>query len=78
MSSISRSCPDGTVITTGDQPAAVGFNLALLIRKSSGIGKPRTLQGLSDAILLLQIALTAVAGCWVELIEDSELPFGSF
>jgi transposase len=52
---------------------AVGFNLALLIRKASGIGKPRTLQGLSDAILLVQIAMTAFAACWIELIEDSEL-----
>lgn len=32
----------------------VAFNLALLVRKSSGIGKPRTLQGLSGALLLLQ------------------------
>jgi transposase len=38
---------------------AVGFNLALLVRKCFGIGKPRTLQGLSDAILLLQIAMAA-------------------
>jgi transposase len=62
---------------------AVGFNLALLIRKSSGIGKPRTLQGLSDAILLVQIAMTALAVSGIEAIEDSEpapgsrsLPFG--
>src|SRR6266851_4857889 len=33
---------------------AIGFNLALLIRRSSGIGKPRTLQGFSGAISLLQ------------------------
>ncbi|HEY3823749.1 MAG TPA: transposase, partial [Bryobacteraceae bacterium] len=50
---------------------AVGFNLALLVRKSSGIGKPRTLQGLSDAILLVQIAMTAWAARWIEEIEDS-------
>ncbi len=54
----------------------VGFNLALLVRKSSGIGKPRTLQGLSDAVLLLQIAITAFWACWIELIEDSELVSG--
>jgi hypothetical protein len=56
---------------------AVGFNLALLIRKSSAIGKPRTLQGLSDAILLVQIAMTALAARWIELIEDSEPASGS-
>lgn len=36
---------------------AIGFNLALLVRKSSGIGKPRTLQGFANAILLVRIAL---------------------
>jgi hypothetical protein len=48
---------------------AVGFNLALLVRKSSGIGKPRTLQGLSDAILLLQIATAAY---WVSCTESGD------
>jgi transposase len=48
---------------------AVGFNLALLVRKSSGIGKPRTLQSLSDAILLLQIAMTAF---WVHCIASCD------
>jgi transposase len=33
---------------------AVGFNLALLVRKCFGIGKPRTLQGASASISLLQ------------------------
>src|SRR6266852_285727 len=56
---------------------AVGFNLALLVRKCFGIGKPRTLQGTSDAFLLVQIAMTAFAGCWVELIEGNELASGS-
>jgi transposase len=51
---------------------AIGFNLALLIRKSWGIGKPRTLQGLSDVILLVQIAMAASAARWIELIETSE------
>jgi hypothetical protein len=48
---------------------AVGFNLALLVRKSSGIGKQRTLQGLSDAILLLQVAMSAF---WVRCIESCD------
>jgi len=52
---------------------AIGFNLALLVRKSSGIGKPRTLQGLSDAILLAQIAIMLLAAFWIEFIEDNEL-----
>ncbi len=56
---------------------AIGFNLALLIRKSFGIGKPRTLQGLSDAILLVQIAMTAGESHWIELIEESEFASGS-
>jgi transposase len=56
---------------------AVGFNLALLIRKSSGIGKPRTLQGLPDAILLVQIAISAFWTCWIESIDDNQLVFGS-
>jgi transposase len=51
---------------------AIGFNLALLIRKSTGIGKPRTLQGLSDAILLVQIAMAAWVVRWIEFIEDGE------
>ena len=38
---------------------AVGFNLALLVREHYGIGKPRTLQGVSEAILLLQIVMAA-------------------
>ena len=33
---------------------AAGFNLALLVRKCFGIGKPRTLQGTSASISLLQ------------------------
>lgn len=56
---------------------AVGFNLALLIRKSFGIGKPRTLQGLSDAILLAQIAISAFWTCWIESIDDNQLVSGS-
>ncbi len=57
---------------------AVGFNLALLVRKSSGIGKPRTLQGLSDTILLVQIAMTAWTARWNELAGENEPISGSF
>ena len=57
---------------------AVGFNLALLVRKSSGIGKPRTLHGLSDAILLVQIAIALFAASWIELIDDNDLTSGAF
>ena len=56
---------------------AIGFNLALLVRKSFGIGKPRTLQGLWYAILLVRIAMTALAARWIELIEESEPGSGS-
>lgn len=45
---------------------AIGFNLALLVRERHGIGKPRTLQGGSDAILLLQVAITAFFTGWIE------------
>jgi transposase len=48
---------------------AVGFNLALLLRERYGIGKPRTLQGISDAILLLQIVIAAFLACWIESPE---------
>ena len=39
---------------------AVGFNLALMIRKAHGIGKPRTLQGVQDRLLFVQILVMAV------------------
>src|ERR1700692_2646685 len=51
---------------------AVGFNLALLLRERYGIGKPRTLQGISDAILLLQIAIAAFWACCIESAETNE------
>jgi len=51
---------------------AIGFNLALLLRERYGIGKPRTLQGISDALLLLQIAIAAFCACWLESVEDNE------
>src|SRR5579859_7276031 len=51
---------------------AVGFNLALLLRERYGIGKPRTLQGTSDTILLLQIAIAAFWACCIESPEADE------
>ena len=54
---------------------AVGFNLALLLRERYGIGKPRTLQGTSDAILLWQIVVTAFCACWIESAEAYEVAF---
>jgi transposase len=57
---------------------AVGFNLALLLRERYGIGKPRTLQGISDADLLLQIAIAAFCACWIESGENNDLASDSF
>jgi len=54
---------------------AVGFNLALLVRKSSGIGKPRTLQGSSSAILLVQTAWTSICAAWTDFLVFRELHF---
>jgi transposase len=54
---------------------AVGFNLALLVRKCFGIGKPRTLQGTSDAFLLVRIAWTACWAVWTEFTTSCELRF---
>lgn len=51
---------------------AVGFNLALPLRERYGIGKPRTLQGTSDTILLLQIALAAFGACCIESPQADE------
>lgn len=51
---------------------AVGFNLSLLLRERYGIGKPRTLQGISDTILLLQIAMAAWGACCIESPEADE------
>ena len=45
---------------------AIGFNLALLVRKQFGIGKPRTLQGCSDVCLLVQIAWAALYAAWMD------------
>jgi transposase len=57
---------------------AVGFNLALLLRERYGIGKPRTLQGVSDSILFLQIAMAAFWACWIESVENNEPASNSF
>ena len=54
---------------------AIGFNLALLLRKSYGIGKPRTWQGASDTILLVRMALAALCACWIESAEPHEAEF---
>ena len=54
---------------------AVGFNLALLLRKRHGIGKPRTLQGISNAILLLRVAVAAFCACWIESAEAHQDTF---
>lgn len=56
---------------------AVGFNLALLVRERFGIGKPRTLQGTSDAILLVRIAWVAFCAAWMELAESHDPGFES-
>jgi transposase len=57
---------------------AIGFNLALLLRKLYGIGKPRTLQGTSDAILLLRIVLAAFSEFWEESPDPHEPAFNSW
>jgi hypothetical protein len=56
---------------------AVGFNLALLLRERYGIGKARTLKGISDAILLLRIATAAFWVCWMKSAEANEAALDS-
>jgi transposase len=56
---------------------AIGFNLALLLRERFGIGKPRTLQRISDATLLLRIALAAFWACWMKSAETKEVALDS-
>ena len=57
---------------------ALGFNLALLVRKSHGIGKPRTLQG---AFVDQTLSILRVWQCIIALINafahgaDDDLPF---
>lgn len=43
-----------------------GFNLGLLMRKLTGIGKPRVLQGAGGLLLCL---ITAILGLWVGLVS---------
>jgi transposase len=57
---------------------AVGFNLALLVRKSTGIGKPRTLQGSSAAISLVQIAWELLCAAWTNFAAFCEPYFVCF
>jgi transposase len=52
---------------------AVGFNLALLVRKTTGIGKPRTLQGSSAAISLVQTAWTLICAAWTTSLRWANL-----
>ncbi len=54
---------------------AVGFNLALLLRKSSGIGKPRTLQGFSAAISLVQAIWKSICAAWTRFTALGEPRF---
>jgi transposase len=51
---------------------AVGFNLALMIRKAHGIGKPRTLQGVQDRLLFVQILLLAICAAEWEALGRPE------
>jgi len=54
---------------------AIGFNLALFIRKSSGMGKPRTLQGSSATISLVQTAWKSIWAAWNNFTPFGEPPF---
>jgi transposase len=54
---------------------AVGFNLALWVRKCSGIGKPRTLQGLSPAISLVQTVWKSICAAWTMFTAFGEPRF---
>ena len=55
---------------------AIGFNLGLLIRKSSGIGKPRTLQGSAATISLIQTAWESICAAWSMFTTCDEPLFG--
>ncbi len=58
---------------------AAGFNLALLVRGKYGMGKPRTLQGVSDRLLIAQIALWAlyVLSIGFEASSEGEMPLAA-
>ena len=51
---------------------AVGFNLALLVRSKHGMGKPRTLQGVSDRLLIARIALWTLYVLLIRLEANNE------
>ena len=55
---------------------AIGFNLGLLIRKSSGIGKPRTRQGAPATISLVQTAWESIGAAWSMFTTCAEPLFG--
>lgn len=57
---------------------AVGFNLALLVRKSSGIGKPRTLQGSTAALALIQAVWMSICAAWVHFTAFRQPRFACF
>ncbi len=52
---------------------AAAFNIALLVRKLHGIGKPRTLQGVSPELLraLLSLWIALARLCAADLVEDA-------
>ena len=58
---------------------AVGFNLALVMRVKYGIGKPRTLQGVSDRLLIAWIALGMLYVLFIgsEASSEEELPLAA-
>jgi transposase len=56
---------------------AIGFNLALLVRERYGIGKPRTLQGIADPILLLRLGMAAVCASWIESLKADAIIFAA-
>ncbi|HEY6386691.1 MAG TPA: transposase, partial [Candidatus Acidoferrum sp.] len=55
---------------------AIGFNLGLLIRTSSGIGKPRTLQGSPATISLVQTAWESICAAWTMFTTCDEPSLG--
>jgi transposase len=57
---------------------AVGFNLALLVRKSSGIGKPRTLQGSTAALALIQAVWMSICAAWIHFTAFRQPRFACF
>jgi transposase len=56
---------------------AIGFNLALLLQRQYGIGKPRTLQGISGVISLVRIAWASFYAAWMSLANSDGFGPGS-